>query len=59
LDAGSKVVFQKGNTYIEDKSGRLNVVRGSPWEPIPGREDIELKSRVIVPADRIVLTQVI
>jgi len=23
LDAGNKVVFQKGNTYIENKSGRL------------------------------------
>ena len=23
LDAGNKVIFQKGNTYIEDKSGRV------------------------------------
>ena len=32
--------------------GRFNDVRGAPWEPIPGREGIEIKSRVVIPVDR-------
>ena len=32
--------------------GRFNDVRRTPWESIPGREDIEIKSRVVIPVDR-------
>ena len=31
---------------------RFNDIRGTPWEPIPGREGIEIRSRVVIPIDR-------
>ena len=32
--------------------GKFNDFKGVPWEPIPGREGIELKCRVNLPQDR-------
>ena len=31
---------------------KFNAFQGLPWEPIPGRQGIELKCRVNIPADR-------
>ena len=30
----------------------FNDVRGTPWEPIPGRAGIEVEARVLMPEDR-------
>ena len=32
--------------------GRFNDIRGTPWEPVPGREGIEIRSRIVIPIDR-------
>jgi hypothetical protein len=32
--------------------GRFHDLRGTPWEPIPGREGIKITSRVVIPVDR-------
>ena len=32
--------------------GRFNDIRGTPWEPVPGREGIEIRSKVVIPIDR-------
>ena len=34
----------------------LENAKGLPWEPIPGREGIEIKSRVHIPTEREPLT---
>ena len=30
----------------------FNDVRGTPWEPVPGRAGVELRSKVLMPEDR-------
>jgi hypothetical protein len=32
--------------------GKFNDIRGTPWEPVPGREGIEIRSRVVIPVTR-------
>ena len=33
--------------------GKFNSFRGVPWEPVPGRQGIEIKARVNVPEDKL------
>ena len=41
---------------IEEKEawdpGRFNDIRGTPWEPVPGRGEIEIRSKIVIPIDR-------
>ena len=50
------VVKARDIRSLEEKEawdvGRFNDIRGTPWEPIPGREGIEIKSKVVIPASR-------
>jgi hypothetical protein len=31
---------------------RFNDIRGTPWEPVPGRGGAEVRSKIVVPTDR-------
>ena len=37
--------------------GEFEAMRGVPWEPVPGREDTEIRTEVSIPEERIRLEQ--
>ena len=44
-----RTVRRKGREETSWDESDMGAVKGAPWEPIPGREVIEVKSRAMLP----------
>ena len=42
-------ISRKGSEGEQWDRGRMEAMKGVPWEPVPGREGIEIQSRVTMP----------
>ena len=45
-------IRRRGTKEEQWDLGKFNEFRGVPWEPVPGREGIEIKARINMPRDR-------
>ena len=47
----ARSIKRKGNREEQWNVEQFKELRGTPWEPIPGREGIEIKSKIDLPAE--------
>ncbi|MFM7978103.1 MAG: hypothetical protein ACKPKO_02210, partial [Candidatus Fonsibacter sp.] len=44
-----RAVRRRGEEGARWHDGTVSIMRGTPWEPVPGREGTEVRSRVVLP----------